>query len=95
MVSEQMMAADAKSKAAATLLSFRFIRIGDVPGSICSVSVFIFVFRFPFGVVFVFATQSRKFGTKFRKFFKRTQLFETRITQMVTNFVTLDSIGLG
>jgi hypothetical protein len=53
-VKEEVMAADAKSKMAANLLSFRFIRIGDVPGSICSVSVFIFVFRFPFGVVFVF-----------------------------------------
>ena len=54
---------------------------------------FIFlVFSFWF---LLFATQSRKFGTKFPKFFKATELFETRITRMVTNLVTFESIGLG
>src|SRR5213592_836794 len=54
---------------------------------------FIFlVFSFLF---WLFATHSRKFGTKFPKFFKATELFETRITRMVTNLVTFESIGLG
>ena len=73
---------------------FRFIRIGDVPGSICFIGVFIFWFSFR-GKSWSFAICSRKFGTKFQKIFERTQLFETRITRMVTYLVTLDSIGLG
>ena len=32
---------------------------------------------FPFGVVFVFATQSRKLGTKFPKIFETTEFFTT------------------
>src|SRR5437762_7770847 len=51
---------------------------------------FIFlVFSFLF---LLFATHSRKFGTKFPKFFKATELFETR---MVMNLVIFESIGLG
>ena len=42
---------DVKSKAIATLPRFRFIRVGDVPGSICFIGVFIFLFSFR--VVFV------------------------------------------
>src|SRR6266496_6050591 len=52
---------------------------------------FIFlVFSFWF---LLFATHSRKLGTKFPKFFKATELFETRITRMVTNLMTVESIG--
>jgi hypothetical protein len=43
----------------------------------------------------LFATHSRKFGPKFLKNFKATELFETRITRMVTNLLTMESIGSG
>jgi predicted transcriptional regulator len=40
-------------------------------------------------------SQSREFGAKFRKISKATELFETRITRMITNLVTLGLISLG
>jgi hypothetical protein len=38
---------------------------------------------------------SRKFGAKFRKIFETTEFFETRITRIATNLMTLESIGFG
>jgi len=50
------------------------------------------IFGFPFRVVFVVATRSRKFGAKFPKFFKTTE-FLRRITRMVTNLMAAHSIS--
>ncbi len=50
-VSEQVIAADMKSKAIATLPRFRFIPIGELPSSICFISFIGVSFRFGFPVV--------------------------------------------
>ena len=61
----------------------------------CSFNVFHGCFPFGFRfVVFVLATHSRKFGTKFPKTFQTTEFFEPRITRIVANLLTMESVGL-
>ena len=46
-----------------------------------------------FLIGFLSPSLSRKFGAKFPKIFKATELFQTRITRVVTNLLTMESIG--
>jgi hypothetical protein len=85
-VREQVIAPAVKSKTLTIFSNFRFTRIGDVPG-FCFMD-FPFGSWFPFRAVFVLATQSRNFRTKFRRS-SRSRNLKVRPTRAVVNLLTV------